>query len=84
MLFLFDSLARQGMWMVDMLFPLDIVWLDEQFTVVHITYGAPPCANRAECPTYSSVYKAKYAIEMTAGQAEEAGFAIGKQLSVLS
>ena len=83
MLFIFDSLARQGMWMIDMLFPLDIVWLDEQFTIVHINKGCQPCADPAHCPTYSSVYRVKYAIEMTAGEAEAYGFEVGKQLSVI-
>ena len=82
MLFLFDTLSKQSMWMIDMRFPLDIVWLDEHFTVVHITRNAPPCASSAACPTYSSVYRVKYAIEMTAGNADAYGFE-GKQLFVI-
>ena len=83
MLFIFGSLSKQGMWMIDMLFPLDIVWLDENLEVVHISAGCPPCPSVAQCPTYSSVYRAKYAIEMTAGEAGAYGFAVGKQLSVV-
>jgi uncharacterized membrane protein (UPF0127 family) len=83
MLFLFDSLSRQGMWMIDMKFPLDIVWLDEQFTIVHISPNCPPCPNAMACPTYSSVYRVRYAIEMTAGQAAAYGFEVGKQLTVV-
>lgn len=82
MFFVFEDLARQGMWMPDMRFPLDIVWLDENLVVVHITYDAPPCPSRAKCPTYSSVRKTKYAIEMTAGQADAIGVRVGSQLSV--
>ena len=83
MLFIFDDLSRQGMWMIDMKIPLDIVWLDEQFTIVHITKGCPPCPDAAHCPTYSSIYRVKYAIEMTAGEADQYGFEVGKQLFVI-
>lgn len=85
MLFLFDDLAVQGMWMPDMRFPLDIVWLDENLTVVHITENTKPCPQPSlpeNCPTHSSRFRAKYAIEMTAGQAGIYGFVQGLQLSV--
>lgn len=83
MLFLFDASARQSMWMNEMRFPLDIVWLDETFTVVHVTKGAPPCSSKADCPSYSSIYKVLFAIEMRAGDADAYGFTVGKTLSVL-
>ena len=82
MLFIFPKLSRQSMWMIDMKFPLDIVWLDENLTVVHITYNTPPCPNAQNCPSYSSVRRVKYAIEMTAGDAEAYGFMKDLTLSV--
>ena len=63
-------------------FPLDIVWLDENLTVVHVTQGAEPCPNTKDCPHYSSRFMAKYAIEMTAGEAGRYGFVGGVMLSV--
>ncbi len=83
MLFLFPDLKKQTMWMVGMRFPLDIVWLDENLRVVHVVEGAPPCPSQADCPTYGSRFLAKYAIEMTAGEAGRYGFAAGLQLSVM-
>ena len=83
MLFAFGSVSKQGMWMIEMLFPLDIVWLDENLTVVYITKNCEPCPNASACPTYSSVYRVKYAIEMTAGEADTYGFSVGKQLFVI-
>ena len=83
MLFIFPELAKQSMWMPDMNFPLDIVWLDETLTVTHIVYGAPPCPSRNNCPGYSSKYQAKYAIEMPSGNAIEYGFTEGMPLKVL-
>jgi uncharacterized membrane protein (UPF0127 family) len=83
MLFIFPDLKVQSMWMPDMKFPLDIVWLDENLTVVHITENAPPCPSRLQCPPYSSKFMAKYAIEMTAGQARSYGFSEGMELRVV-
>lgn len=84
MLFVFPELKRQSMWMPDMAFPLDIVWLDENMMVTHIVKDATPCSSRADCPHYSSRFMAKYAIEMAAGQAEIYGFTPGVVLSVAS
>ena len=83
MLFIFPALAKQSMWMPDMLFALDIVWLDETLAVTHITYGAPPCPSRNNCPGYSSKYDAKYAIEMVSGDARKYGFTEGMPIKVL-
>jgi len=82
MFFVFSDLAKQSMWMPDMNFPLDIVWLDETLSVVNITYGLQPCSSRSNCPGASSVYHAKYAIEMPQGDAAKYGFAKGISLTV--
>jgi hypothetical protein len=83
MLFLFARLEQQSMWMPGMNFPIDIVWLDENLSVVHITYAATPCVEGNDCPSYSSQYSALYAIEMAAGDAKAYGFSIGTDLKTL-
>lgn len=82
MLFIFPVLTLQSMWMPDMRFPLDIVWLDENLSVVNITYGLQPCLVKTDCPSSSSEYEAKYAIEMLEGDATKYGFKNGMNLSV--
>ena len=82
MLFIFENLERHTMWMPDMNFPLDIVWLDETMSVVNISYGLQPCPDRNNCPQSSSVYMSKYAIEMNAGEAAIYGFMNGTQTTV--
>jgi len=82
LLFIYGDLALHSMWMPDMKFPLDIVWLDEQFCVAHITYAAQPCESLNNCPTYSSKYRVLYAIEVNAGDA--AAFSVGMQLYVVN
>ena len=83
MLFLFPELKEHTMWMPDMKFPLDVIWLDEQFSIVHISYGLRPCEPDQTCPSTSSIYSTKYAIEVVAGQAAEYGFRLGQDLKVL-
>jgi uncharacterized membrane protein (UPF0127 family) len=82
--FIFPELAIRSMWMPNMRFPLDIVWLDEHLSVVSITYAAKPCPTLDNCPQYSSNYKALYAIEMNAGDAAAKGFRVGLSLAVVS
>jgi uncharacterized membrane protein (UPF0127 family) len=82
MLFIFQDLDRHTMWMPDMFFPIDVVWLDETMSVVNISYGLQPCSSPNACPSSSSVYMCKYAIEMNAGEAAIYGFMNGTQLTL--
>ena len=83
MLFVFPEISRQSMWMPEMKFPLDIIWLDETLTVVHMNYDCKPCKSRSDCTNYSSVYQVKYAIEFKADDADVYGFSVGTQLTVI-
>lgn len=41
-LFIFDTDAEQGIWMKDMNFPLDIIWIDKNFKIVHMAENVDP------------------------------------------
>jgi hypothetical protein len=41
-LFIFDEDAKHGIWMKDMLFALDIIWIDKDLRVVHIEENIQP------------------------------------------
>ena len=82
MMFIFPEISKQSMWMPEMKFPLDIIWLNDEFKVVHITYNCKPCKSRSDCASYSSEYQVKYAIEFTAGNANAYGFSIGSNIYV--
>jgi uncharacterized membrane protein (UPF0127 family) len=57
-------------------FPIDIVWLDEQRQVVHVAPRTPPC--KAEpCPVYTPLARARFVVEMNAGQAARVGAKVG-------
>lgn len=53
-----------GIWMKDMNFPLDIIWFDPQFTVVHIEQNATP-------ESYPEIFRptvlSRYVLEVNAG-----------------
>ena len=82
LLFIFDVLSYQSMWMPDMNFALDIIWLDENMRVVNVNYNVQPCESD-NCPSYPSVKLVKYAIEMRAGDANKYGLVNDNDIGVI-
>jgi uncharacterized membrane protein (UPF0127 family) len=81
MLFIFPSISIQSMWMPNMNFPLDIVWIDSNKIVTKIEKNVTPCSGNHNCRNYSSDYPVKYAIELNAGDAHRIGLYVGLKLS---
>jgi len=75
MLFVFDKPDNSPMWMLNMQFPIDIIWFDENFNVTHIEKNVPPCLTTIEVVTCRengvSGDNAKYVLEVTAGFVDE-------------
>ncbi len=72
MLFVFDTAQEHSFWMKDMKFPIDIIWLGSDKTVVHIEHNLQPCSFGAFCPTYKPDNKnALYVLETVAGFTEK-------------
>ena len=64
MLFIFDEQQKHGIWMKDMLIPLDILWLSADKRVVHIEeYVTPESYPRIYYPRVP----AKYVLELKSG-----------------
>jgi hypothetical protein len=78
MIFIFPQADYYTFVMRDMLFPLDIVWINGK-TIVDIKERLPPEAGReeSELTRYSSVSTADKAIELPAGFVEQRGVKIG-------
>ncbi len=70
MLFVFEESIPRTFWMKDMLIPLDIIFLDETFTVNEIKENTPPC-DKSPCATYPTNKAAMYVVEVEAGFAKE-------------
>jgi uncharacterized membrane protein (UPF0127 family) len=76
MLFVFETQDFHGIWMKNCKFPIDILWLDERRSVVHVAEAVPPC-KADPCPVYNPLRKAAYVVELNAGQARREKAAIG-------
>ncbi len=76
MLFVFPREGRPSFWMKDVEFPLDIVFLDKDKTIVEVFEKLPPCMSPF-CRTYRPSSKIKYALELPAGTAERLGIKPG-------
>lgn len=74
MLFVFEESDYHGIWMKDMNFSIDIIWLDDMKHVVYIEESVSP-------NSYPQVFMpsvpAKYVIETNAGWVEENSLQVG-------
>lgn len=76
MLFVFEEIEEQCFWMKDMLFNIDIVWLDESKTIRKIERNISP-------DTYPELFcgdNAKYVLEFNEGFVERYGLKPGTTL----
>jgi len=62
MFFIFDNVGIHSIWMKDMNFPIDIIWLDENYNVVDVKRDASPCID--QCEIYSPSKNARYVLEV--------------------
>ncbi|MDQ4012401.1 MAG: DUF192 domain-containing protein, partial [Thermoproteota archaeon] len=58
-------------WMKNMKFPIDIIWLDSDKTIVHIEHNLQPCSFELLCPTYKPNVESLYVLETVGGFAEK-------------
>ena len=77
MLFVFDNEDRHGMWMKDMNFPLDMIWIDKYKKIIHQVSNISPS-------TYPHVFypdtNDKYVLELPAGFIENQKLKEGDQI----
>jgi uncharacterized membrane protein (UPF0127 family) len=85
MLFVFKEPGILNFWMKDMLFSLDLIWINEESQIVHIEKDLLPCS--LSCPTYSSPKNqesfSKYVLEINGGLSEIHNFSIGDIVKVM-
>jgi uncharacterized membrane protein (UPF0127 family) len=79
MFFVFEKPDDYGFWMKGMEFSLDIIWLDQNFKIIHIEQDLSPS-------TYPQVFypgsPAKYVIEVNAGTAAHFSLAIDQTMQI--
>lgn len=76
MLFVFDKEDYYGMWMKNMLIPLDMIWINSDGVVVFLVHDQEPCKDNY-CPTIESDVQARYVLEINAGQISKKGIRAG-------
>lgn len=79
MIFVFPDEQVRNFWMKNTYIPLDMIFLDAQGQIVSITNGAKPMD---ETPI-SSIYPAKYVIEVSSGWSIEAWLNTGVSIDTL-
>jgi uncharacterized membrane protein (UPF0127 family) len=77
MLFVFNNEGEHTFWMKNMKFPIDIIWIDADKTVVHIEHSLQPCRSDLLCPTYNPIEDSLYVLETVGGLAEKHDIAKG-------
>ena len=79
-LFIFDTIGLYGFWMKDMRYSIDIIWLDEEMTVVTIKEGVVP---ESYPETFYPSTESKYVLEVPAGFSTENGIAVGQSFTLV-
>ncbi len=78
MIFLFDGEQQISMWMKNTYIPLDMVFVGDDWRIVHIARDAEPLSTSI----IPSVRPASRVLEIAGGQAEKLGLAAGDTLSL--
>ena len=77
MIFIFQNPDKYGFWMKDMLFPIDIIWIDQNFKIIHVEKSLLPSS-------YPKVFTpeslALYVLEIKAGEWEKLNLKIGDRV----
>lgn len=85
MLFIFPTESMQVFWMANTKIPLDIIWINKNNKIVHLSKNTPPCTQtgtiKSLCSTYKPNEKAKYVLEVLGGFSDKYGLAVGDEVS---
>ena len=84
MLFVFERANFHAFWMKGMLFPLDLMWI-ENGQVVYVERNAPnfpPETPERELPIYAPQVAATYVLEVNAGFADRYGIGAGSPVEL--
>lgn len=79
MLFIFDKSDYHQIWMKDMHIIIDVIWIDERFTVVDITKALRPDTFPQ---TFEPVAPARFALETNVNYAESFGIVVGDKVTL--
>jgi len=81
MLFIFETEGLYSFWMKNTLIPLDMIWIGQNFNIVHIEH-AVPCTTEP-CESYTPDTPAKYVVEAVSGFADAHNVKVGDSVALL-
>ncbi len=87
MIFVFNESGVYSLWMLNMQFPLDMIWFDEDGAIVHIEKNIPPCKTPTQIMACQSIIpsgEAKYILEVTSGFIEKFNITKDSKLGIIS
>jgi uncharacterized membrane protein (UPF0127 family) len=82
MLFRFGYSGYHALWMHNMKFPIDVLWLDGKGAVVDMKEGLEPCKSMFNCPQYAPRKEASYVVELNAGEIRRLGLKAGSAVRI--
>ena len=81
MLFIFENLGDHGIWMKDMNFAIDVIWLNANFEIVDLKENVLPSSYPT---TYRAPRLSLYIMELNAGQISANDLVVGQKLDLPS
>jgi uncharacterized membrane protein (UPF0127 family) len=88
MIFVFSQEQIVPIWMLNMQFPLDIIWFDANGNVVHIEKNVQPCKSALETATCTvqnaDGKKAKYVLEVEGGFTDKFNITENSKMQIIS
>ena len=87
MIFVFDKAGVYSLWMLNMQFPLDMIWFDKDGSIIHIEKNIPPCKTALEtmaCQSITPNGDALYILEVTAGFVDKFNITKDSKMSIIS
>lgn len=78
MLFIFDKPAHQAFWMKNTLIPLDILFFNNQGTLLGVAANTPICTKDPCGSVDGGAAVSQWVLELKAGTAARLGFQVGK------
>lgn len=82
MLFIFNKPQALAFWMYEMKFPLDIMWVNSQWQIVHIEQNLAPCPSKGTCQSYMPMQSAQYVVEANAGFVKSNQIKLGDKITL--
>jgi uncharacterized membrane protein (UPF0127 family) len=83
MLFIFESEGRHAIWMQNMQFAIDVIWLDSKYKIIDIKENLQPCSSIFNCPEYAPKKEAKYIIELNQGAVRRNAIKMASPVKIL-